>query len=793
MIIKRRAKTKWFVVLLLSAVSATAHAQSASRDVALPNDSGEIIVTAQKRSERLLDVPMSITAATGEQLSKQGIVDTSQLAKIIPGFTYQQSNYGNPVFAIRGVGFVDNSVTAGSTVSVYVDQIPLPFVAMTRGATLDLERVEALKGPQGTLFGQNSTGGAINYIAAKPTSELKAGVDLSFGRFSELVAGGFISGPIGENMRARLAVRSESMKSWQQSLSRPGDTLGRKRFYTGRFLLDWDPTETLKFELHVSASHDGSESPAAQLVRAFSRGFPNARTAPLIAAYQTSAIPARGPRQADWDAGFDYSRDDDFYLIALRGDWQMTEQLTLTSITAYSHMTTHRPIDLDGVAVAGNGFNFRYDRQDGLLKSFSQELRLAGDMGALKWVVGANYQKQTANEYQLLSNPGSQGSFDFTDLAPVLGTDIGRLYYWNLSSYLNNQRPISKAVFGSFDYEVTEKLTVRASARYTDEKRKFSGCLADGGETTTTQFDAIRDAWSLLAGGVPIAPDACLTLNDATFLPGLVSSRLNEDNFAWRASIDYKPSNDSLIYLTAAKGYKSGGYSIVPAIFASQIAPVTQESLQSYEAGFRVSLAGRKLQISGATFYYDYNDKQLIGWANTAFGPLPQLVNIPKSRVIGAELELTARPIEGLRVNAGLTYINSKVKRDPDLPLDSFGQAASYVGESFPNTPEWNGLIDAEYSFPMSDTVNAFVGGSATFRSGTNSFFGRLPDFKIPGYSLFDVRGGFESADGAWRVQAYGRNITNKWYWVNVGVETDAIHRAPGMGATYGLAVSYRY
>ena len=792
MIKRRSTRARWVSALLLTSVSAVAYAQSAPQGSG-SDGSGDIIVTAQKRSERLIDVPMSITAATGEQLAKQGITDTSQLAKLVPGFTYQQSNYGNPVFAIRGIGFVDNSVTAGSTVSVYVDQISMPFVAMTRGATLDLERVEALKGPQGTLFGQNSTGGAINYIAAKPTDALKIGADLSYGRFNEVIAGGFISGPIAENLRARVAIRSESMDGWQKSLSRPGDTLGRKRFFTGRLLMDWNPSEKLKFELHLSGSQDRSDSPAAQLVRAFSRGFPNARTAPLIAAYQASAIPARGPRQADWDEGFDFSRDDKFYLLALRGDWEVTDQLALTSITSYAHMKTHRPIDLDGVAVAGNGFNFRYDRQDGLLKSFSQELRLSGDMGPLKWVVGGNYQRQTANEYQLLSNPGSQGSFDFTNLAPVLGPDIGRIYVWNYTTYLNNQRPIAKAVFGSVDYELLDKLTIRASARYTDEKRKFSGCLADGGETTTAQSDAIRDAWSLLAGGVAIAPGGCLTLNDATFQPGLVRSSLNENNFSWRGSIDYKPSSNSLLYATVAKGYKSGGYSIVPAIFASQIAPVTQENLQSYEAGFRTSVADRKMQISGAVFYYDYKDKQLIGWANTAFGPLPQLVNIPKSRVLGAELELTARPIDGLRVNAGVTYIDSKVKRDPALPLDSFGQASSYVGERFPNTPKWNGLVDAEYGFPMSDGLKAFVGGSATFRSGTTSFFGNLPDFRIPGYSLFDVRAGFENTDGSWRVQAYGRNITNKWYWVNVGVESDAIHRAPGMGATYGLALSYRY
>src|SRR3546814_2479857 len=126
-------------------------------------------------------------------------------------------------------------------------------------------------------------------------------------------------------------------------------------------------------------SHDGAESPAAQLVRAFSRGVPNSRTAPLIAAYQASAIPARGPRQADWDANFDFSRDDDFYLVALRGDWALTDQLTLASITAYSHMTTDRTNDLEGVAVSGNGFKLRYDRQDGLIRQSSIELLLRVD------------------------------------------------------------------------------------------------------------------------------------------------------------------------------------------------------------------------------------------------------------------------------------------------------------------------------------------------------------------------------------------------------------------------------
>jgi outer membrane receptor protein involved in Fe transport len=153
-------------------------AQSSSNAPA-PGELIEVVVTAQKRSERLQDVPISITAVTGEQLVDAGVTDTSQLTKVVPGFAYQQSSYGTPIYSIRGIGFYDTSVGISPAVSVYLDQAPLPFSVMARGATLDLERVEVLKGPQGTLFGQNSTGGAINYIAAKPTAIPEAGVDFT--------------------------------------------------------------------------------------------------------------------------------------------------------------------------------------------------------------------------------------------------------------------------------------------------------------------------------------------------------------------------------------------------------------------------------------------------------------------------------------------------------------------------------------------------------------------------------------------------------------------------------------
>src|SRR6267154_4843890 len=217
-------------------------ADSAAGAAEETNQLEEVVVTAEKRSERATDVPMSITAVTAEQLEKQGVVSVADLTKIVPGFTFQPSDYGTPIYSIRGIGFKDVAVAVAPTVSVYLDQVPLAYSAMTSGAAFDLERLEVLKGPQGTLFGQNSTGGAMNFIAAKPTDHLEAGADATYGRFNEADSQGFLSGPLSDTVTARLAVRTEQRDAWQQSETRDAQ-LGVRNFSTVGLLIDWKPRE----------------------------------------------------------------------------------------------------------------------------------------------------------------------------------------------------------------------------------------------------------------------------------------------------------------------------------------------------------------------------------------------------------------------------------------------------------------------------------------------------------------------------------------------------------------------
>jgi outer membrane receptor protein involved in Fe transport len=743
----------------------------------------EIIVTAQKRSERIEDVPMTITAVTGAQLEKLGITETSELTKLVPGFGYQASVFGAPVFSIRGIGFYDNSISAGPTVTVYVDQVPLPYSAEARGATFDLERVEVLKGPQGTLFGLNSTGGAINYIAAKPMNEFSAGANVSYGRYNDVDATAFITGPLANDLSARLAVGHESADGWQQSATRPGDWLGRKDFTNVRLLLDWKPSDRLSLELNVSGWHDASETQAAQY-----QGFrPAVPVTPLTQYIQDAmlAAPLAGNRAdvADWSPTTNYARDDNFFVASLRGDWQIREDVTLTSITAYSDLRAQDPMDISGTAFE----NFLVESHRTTLSSFSQELRIALTSDAFKWMIGGNYQSDVTNESEISVNQGTNNQ-----IGPVLFTRLLETV---------EQKPETKSVFGSTDYSVSDTVTARASARYTSQDRSFSGCTGDAGlgpvgVSAATAFGFLSSALS----GSPtvIPPGGCISMNPITFKPELFHSQLNEDNVSWRVGLDWKFDPNSLLYANVTQGYKSGSYSLVPAIISTQFTPVTQEGVLAYESGIKTSFFERKVQFDGALFYYDYKNKQVLGNVLTpVFGTLPELVNIPKSEVYGAELNAVLYPIRALRITGGTTYVMSRVNKDPTAPAtprDPFGTPTSYIGEAFPNTPHWQGMMDAEYDFPIvGSKLTGFVGGTGTYRGSSYAAFGESPAFKIASYALLDLRAGVESGDGHWTAQLWGRNVTDKYYWLNVSHLTDYVSRLAGMPATYGISVGYRY
>ncbi|MDF1690838.1 MAG: TonB-dependent receptor plug domain-containing protein [Zhongshania sp.] len=280
----------------------------------------EVIVTAQKRSQSINDVGLSVSAATGDQISDAGITDTGDLIKVSPGLVFTASQNGTPLFSLRGVGFNDYTLGASPAVSVYVDEVPLAYGAFTKGATLDLERVEVLKGPQGLLFGQNSTGGAINYIAAKPTQELEAGAKLSYGSFNRIDTEAHVSGPLSENVAGRVAFATTQADEWQESVGSNRE-LGKEDLFKGRAQLQFDVSERTTILAGVNGWNDKSDTQAAQLqglqLQYSSPSEPlvsdTVETQNRIDAFFVQPNAKNNARSAEWDEDRDLSRDDSFH------------------------------------------------------------------------------------------------------------------------------------------------------------------------------------------------------------------------------------------------------------------------------------------------------------------------------------------------------------------------------------------------------------------------------------------------------------------------------------------------
>lgn len=772
-----------------------AHAQTVAADpMSPPPDAAQrgssqvggiadIIVTAQKRSERLQEVPISITAASGDQLKSLGITSPEQLEKAVPGFTVGKTLYGTPVFFLRGIGFNDTSLGISPAVSVYMDQLPMPFTVMARGATLDLERVEILKGPQGTLFGQNSTGGLVNYIAAKPTHDLKAGFDLTYGRFNQVDAEAFVSGPLSNTLSARLTVRNEYRGDWQKGYT-ADETLGRKDFQNGRLLVDWQPVSELKVELSATGWKDRSDSQQPQFVR-FDPNVPAPFGYPPAYAIANFPSAPKNDRAAAWDAGRDLRMDNWYYQFGGRVDFDVADAVTLTSLTSYARYNQRVVTDFDSTT-----FPQTLNTDSGKIRSFAQELRLSGSTTGtrVKWILGANYQKSKTEERLVL------------DPFVATGSQVGPALFQSTAA-LSSQNIRSKAAFGSLDYSFIDTLTAQGSVRYTRDTRNFGGCEADTGDGSTA---GVFSFLSTVFSGMPqtLAPGGCVTLSPAYLPLGLVKDSLEEDNISWRGGVNWKPNSDMLIYANISKGYKSGNFSLLPFIVSTQAQPVKQESVLAYETGTKFSGFSRKLQISAAAFYYDYRDKQLNGFISVPpLGVFPKLVSIPRSTIRGGEISATAIPMEGLTLSVSGTYVHSRIDSNPTNPTGAFGNTANFVGQSFANSPKWQGVLDAQYRFPVSDSLYAYFGTTVSarsstpggLRSGDPAFAAKDDLLTIRGYALLDLRAGLDMSGGAWRVEAFGRNVTNKFYIVGSAKNGDYVSRFTGMPATYGISAYFRY
>jgi iron complex outermembrane receptor protein len=610
-------------------------------------------VTANKREESIDKVGLTIQAIGAGDLQQRNVQSLQDLAAAVPGLSYSQTEQSTPVYTLRGVGFYDTSLASYPDVSVYLDQEPIPFPVMTALTIFDLERVEVLKGPQGILFGNNATGGAINYIAAKPTKEFSAGGDLSFGRFSTVQTDGFVSGPLANTLTARFAFNYTKGSGYQISATRPDDTNGAPDKLAVRALLDWTPSESARFELNLNGWYDRTEPTAAQYVAFFPTFAPVPVGGPLI----PNAV--SNDRVADWSPDTPPSADNRLQQVSLRGDFDLSPSVTLTSLSTYIHFILDQVPEGDGLAKQRDDILYNL----GNINSIFQEFRLANDKSdVFRWLAGVNYSNDRVFENDFVgfkdgttgNNPAFKG--------------------WRGDGFYARQKMENYAAFANGEYTVGA-FTFKAGARYTKARRSTDNCVygpykanLDGvNDPEPGFFTGLSEFLTGVIQPIP-GPYQCFNLLPKTFLQGAYVAQLNQDNVSWRGGTDWHVSENTLAYFNITKGYKAGGFPTLSGTGTS-FEPVTQESVLSYESGIKAQMFEKRLSVDLAAFYYDYKDKQLKSkTVDPVFGPIDALVNIPKSTIKGAELNVQARPMRGLTVGAAVTFLDAKIEQLADEP-----------------------------------------------------------------------------------------------------------------------------
>lgn len=787
----------------------------------------EVMVTAQKREQSAADVPVAISAFSGESLETLGLTDTRDLTALVPGFSVAKSSANTPIYTLRGVGFNTPNVSSTSPVGIYIDEAAFPYSYMSQGLTFDVKRVEVLKGPQGTLYGRNTTGGLVNYITNKPSDQFEARIRLQAGNFDTIGLEGTVSGPLTDSLSARLAIKTlQVQEGWQESVSRPGDKNGEQDRTGGRLILDFHPSDTFTGLLSVNYWEDKSDTQAgqaigfnpevftpaveAQALAIFGALFPDGTTGQEIAeamyvvpGLRDSILENPSIEQADWvgrgqppapwpgttfvnerpEIGIDSS----MLSITARFDVDISPDYTLTSLTNY--------IDLERDDVSDRGgspFELVTFRDIGAIESFSQEFRISGLAfdDRLNFIGGVYYSRdelddrspvwaaQTSilNRLRVLVPAGAASA----GAPPSVVAEIaGGFRNWENFADITSE---TYAVFGQADYQLSDELTATFGARYTEDKADFAGCSRDymGDENIFALWNA--------AFGTSLVGGDCVTFRSdfsGPVGPQGAQQELEEDNVSWRASLDWKPSDTTMIYGSISQGFKSGAFPQLSGNSEAQYQPAKQEEVLAYEIGTKFSPSGF-MDINLAAYFYDYKDKQVFGTVlDPVFNTLTRLVNVPESEVWGIELDSTLMPTDQLALKFGASYVQTEITEY--VGFDDDAVLTDFAGTEFAYTPEWQLNFVGVQSFDFSDSLQGTASVDVSYSSDQSATLGDNPFFEIDSYLLVGARVAIGPPNGRWELAAYGRNLTDEYYWNSVQRQTDTTFRYAGQPRTYGI------
>ncbi|MGX7896271.1 TonB-dependent receptor [Tsuneonella sp. HG222] len=811
----------------------------------------EIIVTAEFREARLQDTPIAITAVNSEMLEARGQTDIAQVAAQAPNvsLTPQPQNGGSGLIAyIRGVGQTDFNYALDPGVGIYVDDVFIPTLSSSLLDLMDLDRIEILRGPQGTLAGKNSIGGAIKLFSAKPRGDGSGSLQLTYGSYNRVEVRGMADFRINDTLATRISGvfkgRDGYVDLLDYGVAHPTSnvpannargaypkvgTQGGQSIGAGRIAFKWQPSDRFEFNISGDYTRERSEPQPTVLIAA---GQPQSATNPVFDPTKPYPATGAGPGQPAWLRGkngqpipFDcrfvpagqYSCDNlstaiydgdprfvsyanfldatqpttqspfkpysalqnqDFNGWGIMGNatYDLSDTMQLVGIGSWREYTSWFGQDQDASPVAIAQLDNRLDH-----RAWSAEVRLNGELGGgfVDYTLGGFYMDQ-------------EGSYTARVDLNYAGIDF---------IHGPDQTPsTSKALFANVTLHPTEAWSITGGLRRSWDEKTYTYFRRnpDGTIPGTCEFFL----------GAPVAGPTGIGNQPNCLLVGIfnLDGEFKGSRWDWRVVTDYRFSDSLLAYASVATGFKGGGVNprpffgpstgecgpfnynpdgtVIPSPPCNQVKPFNPETLTTYEVGFKSDFLDRRVRVNGAVFYNDYND---ITFTLSACPSSPCLrpTNVGKAKVKGAELEISAYPVDGLMIDGSASYIDIKYDKASVAPAGLTGN------ETFPYTPKWNYSFGIQYDYDIGPgTLGARFDG--TYRSEIFTETANSPWSRIDGRFLGNGRLQYTTEDGDWRFALEVQNIFDKYYFLSVSDITKslgAVTAVPGLPRTWSLSV----
>ncbi len=720
-----------YVVLLLGvaglswSLDVTAAPAQALGVQAGSNELPEIVVTAERREERIQRVGATITALTGAELQSARITQPADIANLTPGLsTLNRTADDAPSFSIRGVGLDDYTPNNSSGTAVYYDGVYETGPIFLSFPIFDVSRVEVLKGPQGTLYGKNATGGAISLFAVEPGANQEGFLTAGYGRYSTLDVRGAGGASLNNALSFRLSGTLTRAGEGFQTDVDTGKDYGRPERYAGRLLVKYQPVSDFKVLLNLRAYHDGSRPSSYEHDMTSQINLAGVPVAPA----SLDVIPADPTRVRVGD--LDLKRNTTVYGASLT----TTKDLgfaALTSILAFDYADRYDVDNNDGVPITFYDYT-----QDDFARQFYEETRLSSNQslfGKVNWIVGTSFSKQLYRSRDFVDVSAGEFPLGLFLTPPDLtstGISVAQTDYV--------QSPSAFGLFVHTDTSLTDRLRVLAGARFSSDRAAVDGKSTEVGSAN---------------GGI--------LFNGYGSTVAALKEAITSNRLSWKIGLEYDVTKRNLFYATVSTGTKSAVFALPPALDPASWRYVKPETLLSYEVGLKNSFLGNRVIANISAFYYDYHDRQTsVAFISPITGSFATSEsNLPQARIEGIDFDGAVHPFQGLTVGGGYTYLDSRVTKTITQVSGEPLVLAVQPGDALAQAPRTSFVVHGAYNWRLTRTNQANVQLNYTYTAHQIDALGDPagqygPDDELTGrISVVN--------DTGWELAAWGRNLTD--------------------------------